>query len=358
MSVPVSGAIILSVVNLGAAMRSNRLKILTIVSAALDMHSPCAIAQTSAEFYKGKTVNLLIGVGAGGFYDLNARVVARHIGRHIPGAPTIVPQNMTGAGGARMAAYLADAAPKDGATIGMIPNNFPAMQAIGNEAIKFDLGKFQWIGSPAPLTGAMTVWTASGVTSMGDARKQDVITGASGRGAESFSMPAMLNEFAGARFKIVTGYPGGNEINLAMERGEVQARYNFWTSWKSTRPEWVKNGDIRVIAVMGPRPSDLPGIPSVTELVDAEDDRRVVDLIISGTYLGTPLAFGGGVPTDRVEAVRAAFMTTMSDPDFLTEADKMKIEVNPVSAAELAAVVSRVLNTPKELAIRARPILE
>lgn len=339
-------------------MLSNRLKVLIFASAALHTLASPAEAQNPSEFYKGRTINVLIGVGAGGFYDLNARIVARHIGRHIPGVPTVVPQNMTGAGGARMAAYLADAAPKDGATIGMIPNNFPAMQAIGNEAIKFDLGKFHWIGSPSPLTGAMTVWAASGVTSMADARARDVITGASGRGAESFSMPAMLNEFASARFKIVTGYPGGNEINLAMERGEVEARYNFWTSWKSTRPEWVKNGDIRVIAVMGPKPSDLPGIPSVLELVGSEDDRRVVELIISGTYLGTPLAFGGGVPTERVEAVRAAFIATMSDPEFLAEAEKMKIEINPVPAAELAAVVNRVLNTPKDLAIRARPILE
>jgi len=326
--------------------------------AALLLAGASARAQAPADFYKGRNVNVLIGVGVGGFYDLNARVVARHIGRHIPGAPTLVPQNMTGAGGARMAAYLADVAAKDGSNIGMIPNNFPAMQAIGSEAIRFDLAKFQWIGSPAPLTGAMTVWRTSGVESIEDARRKDVVTGASGRGAESFSMPAMLNEFAGTRFKIVTGYPGGNEINLAMERGEVQARYNFWTSWKSTRPEWVKNGDIRVIATMGPKPTDLPGVPSVVDLVASDDDRRVVDLIIAGAYLGTPLAFGGGVPADRVAAVRAAFDATMKDAEFLAEAEKLKIEVSPVPGAELEAIVARVLETPKALAARARPILE
>jgi tripartite-type tricarboxylate transporter receptor subunit TctC len=317
-----------------------------------------AQAQSPADFYKGRTVNVLIGVGVGGFYDLNARIVARHIGRHIPGQPSLVPQNMTGAGGARMAAYLADVAAKDGANIGMIPNNFPAMQAIGSEAIKFDLRRFQWIGSPAPLTGAMTVWRTSDVRSMDDARAREVVTGASGRGAESFSMPAMMNEFLGARFKIVTGYPGGNEINLAMERGEVQARYNFWSSWKSTRPEWVKNGDIRVIATMGPKPADLPGVPSVTDLAKSDDDRSVIELIIAGTYLGTPLAFGGGVAADRVAAVRAAFDATMKDSEFLAEAAKLKVEVNPVSAGELEAVVARVLDTPKALAARARPILE
>lgn len=317
-----------------------------------------AHAQAPAEFYKGRNVNVLIGVGVGGFYDLNARVVARHIGRHIPGQPTLVPQNMTGAGGARMVAFLADVAAKDGANIGMIPNNFPAMQAIGSDAIRFDLARFQWIGSPAPLTGAMTVWRTSGVATIEDARTREVVTGASGRGAESFSMPAMLNEFAGTKFKIVTGYPGGNEINLAMERGEVQARYNFWSSWKSTRPEWVRNGDIRVVATMGPKPSDLPGVPSVLDLAKSEDDRRVMELIIAGTYLGTPLAFGGGVPADRLAAVRAAFAATMTDTDFLAEAEKLKIEVNPVFADDLERVVARVLSTPAALAARARPILE
>ena len=329
-----------------------------ISAAAAIALSHGAYAQTPGDFYKGRNVNVLIGVGVGGFYDLNARLVARHIGRHIPGQPTLVPQNMTGAGGARMAAFLANVAPKDGANIGMIPNNFPAMQAIGSDAIRFDLGRFQWIGSPAPLTGAMTVWRTSGVETIEDARAKDVVTGASGRGAESFSMPAMLNEFVGTKFKIVTGYPGGNEINLAMERGEVQARYNFWSSWKSTRPEWVKKGDIRVIATMGPKPSDLPGVPSVLDLVKTDDDRRVVELIIAGTYLGTPLAFGGGVPADRVAAVRSAFAAAMKDPDFLAEAEKLKIEVNPVFAEDLQRVVARVLSTPPALAARARPILE
>ena len=317
-----------------------------------------AYAQSPAEFYKGKTVNVLIGVGVGGFYDLNARLVARHIGRHIPGGPALVPQNMTGGGGARMAAYLANVAAKDGSNIGMIPNNFPAMQAIGNDAIKFDLGKFQWIGSPAPLTGAMTVWRSAGVESIEDARGKEVVAGASGRGAESYSMPAMLNEFLKTRFRIVTGYQGGNAINLAMERGEVQARYNFWSSWKATRPDWIKNGDIRVIATMGPKPSDLPGVPSVTELIKSDQDRQVVELIISGTYLGTPLAFGGGAPADRVKAVRAAFDATMKDEAFLADAGKLKVEVDPVSADALKRVVDRVLSSTKEIVARARPILE
>lgn len=317
-----------------------------------------AAAQSPAEFYKGRNVNVLIGVGVGGEYDLHARLVARYIGRYIPGAPNLVPQNMTGAGGAKMAAYLADVAPKDGTNIGMIANNFPAMQAAGLDVIRFDIGRFQWIGSISPTVETMTVWRTAGVTSIEEARKKEIVTGASGRGAITYSFPAMLNEFLDTRFKIVTGYPGGNEINLAMERGEVQARNNTWSSWKVTKPDWLRNGDIKVLVYAGPTPKDLPGVPSVTELVKDPDARRIVELIVSGTRLGRPLAFAGGVPEDRVAAVRKAFDETMKDPDFLKEAEKLQIEVDPVRGEDMQKVVVDVLATPKPLAARARTLIE
>ncbi|MFZ9501076.1 MAG: Bug family tripartite tricarboxylate transporter substrate binding protein [Beijerinckiaceae bacterium] len=318
-----------------------------------------ALAQSPADFYRGKNVNVLIGVGVGGEYDLHARLVARHIGKHIPGAPAMVPQNMTGAGGAKMGAFLADVAPKDGTNIGMMANNFPAMQAAGVDVIRFDLGKFQWIGSICPTVETMTVWTkTAGVSSIEEARAREVIAGASGRGAITYSFPAMLNEFVGTKFKIVTGYPGGNEINLAMERGEVQARNNTWSSWKVTKPEWIKNGDIKILAYAGPKPADLPGVPDVTSLVKSDDDRRIVELIVSGTRLGRPLAFAGGVPDDRVKAVREAFMKTMTDDDFVKEAAQMKIEIDPVRGEDMQKVVADVLATPKHLAARARALIE
>jgi len=317
-----------------------------------------ASAQSPADFYKGKTVNVLIGVGVGGEYDLHARIVARHIGKHAPGAPNFVPQNMTGAGGAKMAAYLAEVAPKDGTNIGMIANNFPAMQAAGLDVIRFDLGKFQWIGSISPTVETMTVTKAAGVNSIEEATRKEVIVGATGKGAITYSFPAMLNEFLGTKFKIVPGYPGGNQINLAMERGEVQARNNTWSSWKVTKPDWIKNGDIKILAYAGPAPKDLPGVPNVVDLVKSADDKRTVELIVSGTMLGRPLAFAGDVPADRLAAIRAAFVQTMKDPEFLGEADKLKIEVDPVSGEDMQKVVANVLATPKNLAARARTIIE
>jgi tripartite-type tricarboxylate transporter receptor subunit TctC len=317
-----------------------------------------AAAQPVADFYKGKTVNVLIGVGVGGEYDLHARLVARYIGKHIPGNPTLVPQNMLGAGGAKMAAYLADVAPKDGTNIGMIANNFPAMQAAGLEVIRFDMGRFQWIGSISPTVETMTVWRTAGINSIEEARQKEIVAGASGKGAITYSFPAMLNDFLGTKFKIVAGYQGGNAINLAMERGEVQARNNTWSSWKVTKPDWLKAGDIKVLVYAGPKPKDLPGVPAVRDLVKSEDDRRIVDLIVSGTELGRPLAFAGGVPADRVTAVREAFMNTMTDPEFMKEAAKLQIEIEPVTGEHMQKVVADVLATPKHLAQRARALIE
>ncbi len=317
-----------------------------------------ALAQSAEDFYRGKSVNVFIGVGVGGLYDLSARFVARHIGRHIPGNPALVPQNMTGAGGVSMVSYLADVAPKDGANMGIIGNNFPAMQAAGSDAIRTDLGKFLWIGSISPLAGVMSVWRTAGASTIADAQRMELIAGASARGADTYSMTVMLNEFLGTKFKIVTGYKGGNEINLAMERGEVQARYNFWSSWKTTRPEWLKNGDVKLLAYMGPKPADLPGIPAVTDLVKSDDDRAVVNLIISGTRLGTPLAFAGGVPIERLAVMRAAFLSMTKDPEFLKEAEKLKMDVDPVAGADMQKIVADVLATPKHLAAKARAILE
>ncbi len=317
-----------------------------------------ALAQSTDDFYRGKSVNVFIGVGVGGLYDLSARFVARHIGRHIPGNPALVPQNMTGAGGVTMVSYLAEVAPKDGTNIGIIGNNFPAMQAAGSDTIRTDLGKFLWIGSISPLAGVMSVWRTAGASTIADAQRMELIAGASARGADTYSMTVMLNEFLGTKFKIVTGYKGGNEINLAMERGEVQARYNFWSSWKTTRPEWLKNGDVKLLAYMGPRPADLPDIPAVTDLVNSEDDKAVVNLIISGTRLGTPLAFAGGVPADRLATMRAAFLSMTKDPEFLKEAEKLKMEVDPVTGEAMQKIVAEVLATPKHLAAKARTILE
>src|SRR5262249_7689533 len=274
-----------------------------------------AQARWVAEFYRGKTGNVRVGVGVGGEYDLRARLVARHIGRHIPGNPTVVPQNMTGAGGIKMANFLFTQAARDGTNIGMLGNNFPATQAVGAEGGQFDPGRFLWPGSIAPVVETMAVWHTAGVKTVADLQQREIVAGASGKGAITYIYPSMMNEFLSTRFKIVTGYPGGNQINLAMERGEVQARNNTWSSWKATKPTWLRDKEIVIIVQAGPRAPDLDA-PSVEDFARTPDDRKLIELVTSGTHLGRPMATTPDVPADRLAALRAAYRATMADPEF------------------------------------------
>ena len=331
------------------------LALATLLATLATVHP--AAADAVADFYRGKTVNVLIGVGVGGEYDIQARLVARHIGKHIPGNPTVVAQNMTGAGGLRMTNYLHSVAAKDGTYLGMIQNAFPAMQAAGIPGIQFDAGKMQWIGTIAPVVETMAVWHTAGVTSVDDARKREIVAGASARGAITFIYPTVMNELLGTKFKVVTGYTGGNEINLAMERGEVHARNNTWSSWKATRAAWVKDKKIIVIAQAGPRAPDLDA-PSIETLARNPEERQLIELVMSGTQLGRPLSTNAGVPPERVAALRAAFDATMKDREFLAEAATLNFEVNPVGGAQLQQVVEKVLATPKPVAARAKSLLE
>jgi tripartite-type tricarboxylate transporter receptor subunit TctC len=315
-----------------------------------------AEAQTVAEFYRGKTVNVYIGVGVGGEYDIQARLVARHLGKHIPGNPTVVPQNMTGAGGLRMINYLYNIAPKDGANIGMIANAFPAIQAAGIAGVQFDAARMQWIGSIAAAVETMAVWHTTGVKSIEDARHREVVAGASARGAITFIYPQMMNEFLGTKFKIVTGYPGGNQINLAMERGEVEARNNTWSSWKATKAAWLAEKKIAVIAQAGPRAPDLDA-PSVEDAARTPEERLLIELVVSGTQLGRPFATNEA-PADRVAALRSAFAATMKDPEFLAEAKALNFDVEPVLGEKMQKIVEKVLATPKDVAAKAKGLLE
>ncbi len=315
-----------------------------------------AEADAVADFYRGKTVNVLIGVGVGGEYDLQARLVARHIGKHIPGNPTVVAQNMTGAGGLRMINYLYNVAAKDGTYIGMIANAFPAMQAVGAAGVQFDAGKMQWLGTIAPVNETLAVWHTTGVKSIEDARKRETVAGASARGAITFIYPQMMNELLGTKFKIVTGYPGGNEINLAMERGEVEARNNTWSSWKATKAAWLKEKKIVVIAQAGPRAPDLDA-PSVEDAARNPQERQLIELVVSGTQLGRPLATNAA-PPERVAALRAAYAATMKDPEFLAEAKTLNFEVTPVLGEAMQRIVEKVLATPKPIAAKAKGLME
>jgi len=269
----------------------------------------------------------------------------------------VVPQNMTGAGGIKMANYLFAQAPRDGTYIGMLGNNFAATQAVGGQGVQFDVLKFRWLGTIAPVVETMAVWHTAGVKTIEDVRRKEVVAGASGKGAITFIYPSMMNELLGTRFKIVTGYAGGNEINLAMERGEVQARNNTWSSWKVTKKTWLKEKKIYVIAQGGARAKDLDA-PAIEDLVKTEADRQLVNIIMSGAALGRPMATTPDVPEPRLRALRAAFLAVMKDPEFVAETAKLEIEIDPVSGEAMQKIVANVLATPQPILERAKPFME
>ena len=321
------------------------------------LFAPSARADSVADFYRGKTINVYIGVNVGGGYDFEARLLARFMKSHIPGNPTLVAQNMIGAGGIKMANYLYTQAARDGTNIGMLGNNFPATQAVGGQGVQFDAVKFLWLGSMAAVVETMAVWHTAGVRTIDDLRRKEIIAGASGRGAITYIYPSMMNEYLGTKFKLVTGYEGGNQINLAMERGEVQARNNTWSSWKATKPLWIRDKLITIVAQAGPRVPDLDA-PSVEELAKTLDERKLIELVTSGTHLGRPMATTPDVPADRLAALRAAYRATMVDPEFRADAEKAGFEIAPVDGAEMQRIVGRIMSTPKELAARAKHLVE
>jgi len=318
---------------------------------------PCAHAQPIDDFYRGKTLTMLVGTAPGGEYDVLARLVAKHIARHIPGRPTVIVQNMAGASGLKVANYMFTQAPRDGTSLAVIQNGLVPSQAIGLPGMQYDAAKFRWLGTIAPLTETLAVWHTTGVKTIDDTRKREIVVGSTGHGGMTYAFPALMNELLGSRFKIVHGYASGNPINLAMERGEVEARNNSWSSWKATKPQWLRDKLITVIAQAGPRAPDLDA-PSLEQLARTPEERRIIELVLSGAQFGRPFTTTPGTPEDRVKALRAAFMTVMDDAEFRAELAALNFEVNPVAGEALEKAAANVVSIPKDLAARAKPFLE
>jgi tripartite-type tricarboxylate transporter receptor subunit TctC len=329
---------------------------LLALTVALLVTAP-ARADSVADFYRGKTINVLIGVNVGGGYDFEARLLARFMRAHIPGNPLLVPQNMIGAGGIKMANYLYSIAPQDGTAIGMFPSTLVAAQAVGTEGVQYDANKFSWLGSITTSPVTLAVWNAAGAQSLDDARRKEIVVAASNKGAITYTFPRMLNEFLGTRLKIVSGYQGNGTMTIAMERGEVEGVTNSWDSWKSFNPDWVRDKKIRILVQTEPKAKDLADVPSVQDLAHSDIDRQIMALIVSGDALGKPMAASPNVPPERVQALRAAFDATINDPAFIEAAVAARVEINPVSGLTLQSTVARVLATPKSLAERAKTII-
>ena len=329
------------------------------IAAALAISAPigAARAETVQQFYKGKTINLYIGFSPGGGYDVYARLLAQFMGAHIPGNPSIVPQNMTG-GGSRVAAnYLYNVAPKDGTALGTVDQAIPVQQAIGDPTVKFDSKAFSWIGNLDTDNNVLATWYTAGVKTIEEAKEKQVTLGATGFNTSS-QYPAALNKVIGTKFKIIFGYPGGNDINLAMERGEVGGRgSNSWASWKATRPEWVRDHKLDILVQIGlKKADDLPNVPLMIDLAPNPLDKAAFKVLSSPPSVGRPIFGPPGIPADRVAALRKAFDDTMKDPGYLAAAKTAGLDTNPSTGQDLEKVVDDIVDAPKNVVARVSEI--
>jgi tripartite-type tricarboxylate transporter receptor subunit TctC len=331
---------------------------LTLAITVLSAATGSAHADAVSDFYRGKQVSMVVGTSAGNDYDFRGRLLARHMGRHIPGQPTIVVRNMPGGGGIVAANWMTSIAPRDGTTLHMIMSNMMAAQAMGTGGVEFDTRKFIWIGNTTESPNVTNSWFTSGVRTIDDARKQELILGAP-MGTAGVVYATLMNTLAGTKFKIVTGYPGGNEVNLAMERGEVQGRgSNSWASWKSTKPEWLKEGKIiPLVQIALKRSPDMPNVPLLLELAKNDEDRAVLTFLSADTALSRSTITTAGVPPERVEALRRAFDATMKDPALLAEADKAQMDISPSTGEEAQKIADSIVNAPPKVVARAKEIL-
>ena len=313
-------------------------------------------AQPVADFYRGKTIQLLIGYTVGGNYDLSARLLARHIGRHIPGNPTIVPQNMAGAGSLRLANLLYNVAPKDGTTFGMVGRGVSMEPLLGTDAAKFNSRHFTWIGSVSNETSVCVSWRTSKIKGWNDMLSMPFTVGGQGPGSDDDMFTNMLRNIFGVKARLVAGYPGGNEINLALERGEIDARCGWsWGAVKTTRSDWLARKEINLllqIALQGA--SDLPDVPLVTGFVKTDRDKQILRLILSRQQMAWPFTAPPELPKDRAAALRAAFDATMRDPEYLAEAKQRGLEVNPMTGAAIDKLIADLYTTPADVVAAAK----
>ena len=331
-----------------------------MVAAAMALPA-AAEADPVADFYKGRQVQMIIRTTVGGGYDVNSRLLARHIGRFIPGNPTVLPVNMPGGGGIVAANFIGNRAPKDGSAISIISQGLPIDQALGlNKSLQVDLRQLNWIGNMSGSNQVLVVWHTSATKSLADAKTHQTTIGATGAGSISVQLPAVYNNVLGTKFRIVFGYPGGAEIDLAMQRGEVDGRgTNPWADYKATTPAFVRDRLIRPLVQVGlAKDPDLPDVPLLRELATSPEAQAILDYMTKGTAVGRPLATSPGVPAERVAALRKAFQETLADPEFQRDAERQQSEVRFMSGEVLAGLVNDVIGAPQQVRDKVRAAIE
>jgi tripartite-type tricarboxylate transporter receptor subunit TctC len=318
-----------------------------------------AAADPIADFYTGKTMTMVVATSPGGDYDRIGRLLARHMVRFIPGEPHMIVRNMPGGVGIQAANWLASIAPRDGTSLHMLIQNMPAHQALGGLGVEFDTRRFFFVGNVSNSVNVLNSWYTTGIRTIEDAKQRELIVGAPGTATAGVYYPKVMNALFGTKFKIVMGFPNGNDVNLAMERGEVGGRgSNTWRSYQTTHPDWIKEKKIIPLVQIGlSRHPDLADLPLLTELAQNEADRELLHFISADVGIARAVVTTPETPPERVQALRRAFDATVKDREFLAEAEKIQIDVSPLSGEEAQKIADSIVNTSPAILDRIKALL-
>ena len=319
---------------------------------------PASSADGVETFYRGKSLRMAIGYSSGGGYDAFARMLARFMGKHIPGEPTIVAQNMPGAGSLLATNWLYNAAPRDGTVIGAINRGIAFEPLTGGQGVQFEPLKFGWLGSLGKEVNVTLAWHTSATKKADDLFKRGLIAGGTGSGADSAIYPALMNKLLGAKIHLIAGYPGANDVNLAMERGEIEGRPSpSWTSMRMARPDWLRDGKIVPLWQLSlSKHRDLPHVPLALDYARNDEDRLVMEFFFARQEMSRPFLTTPGVPTDRLKALRVAFMKTAVDPEFIDATKDQDVELDPIDGEAIENLIRKIYSSPKRVVERASEI--
>jgi len=327
---------------------------------ALSLAAGAVRAESVEEFYRGKTITVLVGFSPGGAYDGSARVLARHMGKYLPGTPSFVVQNMPGAGTLNLVNHLYNVSPKDGTVFGIFARGMAMEPLIGNSDTRFDATKLTWIGSTTNEVSLCATFQTSPVKDWNDTLTKSFVVAGNGSGSDPDVFANVLRNLFGQKNRLITGFPGSAEISLAMERGEVDGRCGWsWSSVKAEKPDWLRDHKVNLIVQLALNAApDLPGVPLITDLATNDAQRQILKLVFGRQTMGRPFAGPPAIPEERRQALRTAFDKTMVDAEFLAEAGKSKLEINPVSGADIDKLIAEIYRTPKDIVAQARAATE
>lgn len=319
-----------------------------------------ARADALSDFYTGKTITVIVGADSGGGYDAQGRLMARHIGRFLPGTPNAIVQNMPGAGSLTAANQLYNVSPKDGTVMGLLQRGVFSAKFTNPQGVRFDLTKFNWVGNLSAETGVVIAWANSPFKTIEDVMNQEMLVGGTGPHIDTETSPRMMNALIGTKFKIISGYPGTTDAVLAMERGEVQGMGDWsWSNVKTRRPDYLREGKVRVLMQMSTQKEpDLPNVPLAMDFVKTPEQRELMTLFLAQKSAARPVVAPPGIPADRVKAIRAAFDKMIVDADFLKDATQAKLDIDPAPAAAIERVIEIFAKTSEETGAKLRDAID